>query len=273
MKNNNKIGALLAVVGIVTGLIFLYTIAGQYNLVMNAKIAAGRMDEATSVKIVYPVLGWLGVAASGVWAAALYGFLKNQRWAWIAGVMAASFQLLGGFFPAIPAMDSQLPTPTLIVFVLAAILWFGMMVIGGVKAWVVSVAFIAGIAFVLTYMDGVAPISKFTTSHDNPFWNGMYMMTQQIAWMGAWAWAAFIFALVAKKRWVIPIGIFAAVLSMIAGYPLGINNALFEVKRFSLFLPAPLISTALLVYLLLPGTQKKLDQWVKSDGENAAAVP
>ena len=264
MKGNNKLGALLAIVGIIIGLIFLYQMAGQYNLVMNAKINTGRLDEATSVRIVYPVLGWLGVTASAVWAAAMYGFLKNQKWAWIAGVMAASFQLLGGFFPAIPAMDSQLATPTLLVFVLAAVLWFGMMLIGGVKGWVVLLAFVAGIAFVLTYMDGVAPISKFTTSKDNPFWNGMYMMTQQIAWIGAWGWAAFIFALVAKKKWVIPMGIFAAVMSMIAGYPLGINNALYEVHRFSLFLPAPIISTLLLVYILLPGTQKKLNDWVAS---------
>lgn len=268
MKNNTKIGAVLAVVGLITGLLYMYLMAGQYNTVMVAKELAGRFDEATAVTITYPVLGWLGISAGAFWVVVLYAFLKKMKWAWIGGVMAASFQLLGGFFPAIPAMDSQLATPTLMVFGLAAILWFSMMAIGGVRIGIVGLAFVAGLAFVLTFMDGVAPISKFTTSHDNPFWNGMYMMTQQIAWLSAWAWAVFIFALVAKKRWVVPIGIFAAVMSMIAGYPLGINNAI-EAQRFSLFLPAPIISTLLLIYILLPKTQQMLEKRLTDDTQSA----
>jgi hypothetical protein len=54
-------------------------------------------------------------------------------------------------------------------------------------------------------------------------------------------------------------------MSMLAGYPLGLHNALAEVHRFSMFLPAPLMSTGLLIYLLLPATKKMLEAW------NAAA--
>jgi hypothetical protein len=50
-------------------------------------------------------------------------------------------------------------------------------------------------------------------------------------------------------------------MSIIAGYPLGIHNAFFEAHRFSLFLPAPLISTGLLVYLALPGTRRMVEVW------------
>jgi antibiotic biosynthesis monooxygenase (ABM) superfamily enzyme len=46
-----------------------------------------------------------------------------------------------------------------------------------------------------------------------------------------------------------------------AGYPLGLNNAFNEVHRFSMFLPAPLLSTALLIYLVLPSTRKMLEKW------------
>ncbi|MDO9302611.1 MAG: hypothetical protein Q7T89_14585, partial [Anaerolineales bacterium] len=55
-------------------------------------------------------------------------------------------------------------------------------------------------------------------------------------------------------------GIFAALMSMLGGYPLGINNVL-EAGRFSLFLPAPLMSTGLLIYLLLPSTRRMLEAW------------
>lgn len=272
MKNNFKLGALLAVIGILTGLIIFYLLASQYNLVIDTKIDTGRTDEATSVTITYAVLGWIGITAGAIWATVLYGFLRRETWAWFWGAVAATIQLLVGFFPMIPAMDSHLPTPTLVVFGLAAVLWFGMLLIGGVEKRIITLTFIAGLAYVLTFIDGVAPISKYTTSHDDPFWNGMYVMSQQINWWGAAAWAVFIFAVLRKKSWAIPVGIFAGVMSMLGGYPLGINNALFEVHRFSMFLPAPLTSTGLVIYLLLPGTHEMLRSWTTKAEDWSPAV-
>lgn len=265
MRNNNKLGIVLAVIGIVTSLIIFYLLAMQYNLVIDAKMGDGRTDEATSVRITYAVLGWVGITAGALWAAVLYGFFKREKWAWFWGAVGATIQLLVGFFPMIPAMDSHLPTPTIIVFALAAILWFGMLIIGGVDKKIIALTFVAGLAYVLTFIDGVAPIAKYTTSHDDPFWNGMYVMSQQVSWWGAAAWAIFIFAVLKKKSWATPLGIFAGVMSMLAGYPLGLHNALVEVHRFSMFLPAPLFGSALVIYLLLPGTQKMLQKWNQSE--------
>ncbi len=248
-----------------TSLIIFYLLAVQYNLVIASKLADGRIDEATSVRITYAVLGWIGIAAGAIWAAALYGFAYKEKWAWFWGAIAATIQLLVGFFPMIPAMDSDLPTPTMVVFILAAILWFGMLLIGGVEKKIIALTFVAGIAYVLTFIDGVAPIAKYTTSHDDPFWNGMYVLSQQVSWWGAAAWAIFIFAVLKKKSWAIPVGIFAGTMSMLAGYPLGLHNALVEVHRFSMFLPAPLISTGLMIYLLLPGTRNMLLKWNQTE--------
>lgn len=44
-------------------------------------------------------------------------------------------------------------------------------------------------------------------------------------------------------------------------YPLGLHNTFFEAHRFLMFSPAPLLSTGLLIYLLLPGTRKMLAGW------------
>jgi hypothetical protein len=261
MKNNHKLGIALSLLGILAGLLAFYLIASQYNQVIGFKIADGRTDEATSVRITYAVLGWIGISAGAIWAAVLYGFIHKEKWSWFWGTVAATFQLLVGFFPAIPAMDSHLPTPTLSVFALGAILWFGMLFIGGVDKKIITLTFIAGLAYVLTFIDGVAPIAKYTTSHNDPFWNGMYVMSQQVSWWGAAAWAIFIFGTLAKKSWAIPVGIFAGSMSMLAGYPLGLHNALFEVHRFSMFLPAPLLSTGLVIYLALPSTRRMLEAW------------
>ncbi|NOY98755.1 MAG: hypothetical protein GXP40_06075 [Chloroflexi bacterium] len=264
MKNNYKIGAILAVIGILAGMLSLYFLASTYNTVIHTHFAAGEWEESNTVRFVYALLGWLGTAAGALSAAVLWGFLKKQDWAWFWGAVAATILLLAGFFPMIPAADSGLSVPTLWVFLLSAVMWFGMLFIGGVDKKVIGLTFTAGLAYVLTFIDGVAPISKFQstfqtakTFSQNPetFWNGMYVMSQQVNWWGAAAWAIFIFAALKRKSWAVPVGIFAGTMSMIGGYPMGIHNVT-QVHRFSLFLPAPLLSTVLLVILCLPNTQK-----------------
>lgn len=264
MKNKNRFGALLALVGIIAGMLSLYFLADTYNTVIHTHFAAGEWEESNTVRFVYALLGWLGTTAGAISAAVLWGFLKKQSWAWFWGAVSATILLLAGFFPMIPAADSGLPSPTLWVFFLAAIMWFGMLIIGDVNKKVIGLTFTAGLAYVLTFIDGVAPISKFQTTfqpaaafvpNSNTFWNGMYVMSQQVNWWGAAAWAVFILAALKQKSWAVPVGIFAGVMSMIGGYPMGIHNV-FEVNRFSMFLPAPILSTVLLVILCLPNTQK-----------------
>ena len=270
MKNNTKLGVGLAVIGILAGILCLYFVADTYNTVIHTHFNAGDWEESNTVRIVYAVLGWLGTAAGALSAAVLWGFLKKQDWAWFWGTVAATVLLLAGFFPMIPAADSGLPVPTMWVFLLGAVMWFGMLFVGGVSGKIITLTFIAGLAYVLTFIDGVAPFSKFQTTfqsaesfvqNPNTFWNGMYVVLQQVSWWGATAWAIFIFATLKKKSWATPVGIFAATMSMLAGYPLGLHNALVEVHRFSMFLPAPIMSTGLLIYLLLPSTQKMLESW------------
>ncbi len=264
MKNNYKLGALLSIVGILAGVLALYFIASTYNTVIHTHFNAGEWEESNTVRLVYALLGWLGTAAGALSAAVLWGFLKEEDWAWFWGAVASTILLLAGFFPMIPAGDSGLPVPTLWVFLLAAVMWFGMLFIGGVHKKVIGLTFTAGLAYVLTFIDGVAPISKFQSTYQFPsefvagadsLWNGMFVVFQQVNWWGAAGWAVFIFAALKQKSWAVPVGIFAATMSIIGGYPMGIHN-MFEVQRFSMFLPAPIISTILLVILCLPKTQK-----------------
>lgn len=266
MKNNYKLGAALAAIGVLAGILCLYFLAATYNTVIHTHFGAGEWEESNTVRVVYAVLGWLGTAAGALSASVLWAFIKKLDWAWFWGAIAATILLLAGFFPMIPAADSGLPVPTLWVFLLAAVMWFGMLFIGGVDKKIIGLTFTAGLAYVLTFIDGVAPISKFQSTfqapeafiqNQNTFWNGMYVLSQQVNWWGAAAWAVFIFAALKQKSWSVPVGIFAAVMSMIGGYPMGIHNVA-EVQRFSMFLPAPILSTILLIVLLLPGTQKLL---------------
>ena len=256
MKGNKKLGMFLAIFGILAGLLLAYQIASIYQPTIEGKIAGGRPDEGITVQIVFAILGWLTLAGTALMAVALYGFVYKQEWAWFWGTVAATIFMLSAFFPIIPPASVGLPSPTISSFFIAGILWFGMLIVGGVEKKIIAIAFVAGLAYVLTFMDGVASISRYQTVPES-FPHGMYAVTQMVNWWGAVAWAMFIFSLLLHKKWVLPLGIFAACMSMLGGYPLGLREV-FTGQGFSMFLPAPLIGTALLIYLLLPSTRKLL---------------
>lgn len=262
MKDNYKLGAILAAAGMVTGLLILLILAGAYTPNIAGKIAEGRPDEAVTVRIVFALLGWLGVAAGALWTMVLYGFLNKARWAWGWGVVAASLQILCGFFPMIPAASIDLPTPTAAIFVLAFVWWFGMLLVGGVDKRVMALAFASGLAYVLTFIDGVGAISRYQTVPEG-FPHGMYGLSQMVNWWGAAAWVVFIYALVKGKTWAPQLGVFAAAMSIFGGYPVGLTDVI-RLGRFSMFLAAPVIATILLVVFLLPGTQRLMAGWSKA---------
>lgn len=266
LKNNHKLGIALSIVGILTGLLILFIMADIYATNIEGKIADGRPDEAITVQIVFAILGWLGVSAGALWVAVLYGFANKTKWAWFCGTAAAIIQILSGFFPMIPPSSIGLPAPTIWIFLLGFVLWFGMLFIGGVDPKIIAIAFFSGMAYVLTFIDGVGAISRFQTESEG-FVHGMYAMSQMVNWWGAGAWAIFILALVKRKTWALPVGIFATSMSIFGGYPVGLTDVI-AIKQggFSMFLVAPVISTGILIYLLLPGTKSLLTTWAQAEG-------
>ncbi len=262
-KNNHKLGAALAVVGILIGFLVLYLIAVTYIPIVEGKILEGRPDEAITVRIVHALMGWIGMTGGAIWAVVLFGFLNKKDWAWSLGVVAGTLQLLAGFFPMIPPASIGMPTPTLWVFLIAFALWFGMLFIGGVKNKIITLAFVSGLAYVMIFIDGVGAISRYQTVKESTL-IGMYAMGLVVTWWAAAAWAIFIYFLVKGKNWTVEVGIFAASLSIIAGLPVGLTDVV-RLSRFSMFLPGPLLSAILLVVILLPNTQKLINDWIEAE--------
>lgn len=262
LKNNHKFGAALAVIGILVGLAFLFIMSSIYQPNIDGKLAGERPDEAITVRIVFAILSWVGVSAGALWVMVLYGFLSGAGWAWFWGTVAATVQILAGFFPIIPPSSIGLPAPTMYVFIIAFVLWFGMLLVGGVDRKIIALAFVAGLAYVLTFIDGVGAISRHQTEEQG-FISSIYAMSQMINWWGAAAWAAFILSLVKGKSWTLPLGVFAAAMSMFGGFPVGVTDVIVQ-GRFSMFLVAPTLSTVLLVVLLSPGIRKMVSDWSAS---------
>jgi len=257
MKGNYKLGTALAIVGILTAVLLIILLASIYMPTVEGKILDARPDEAITVRIVFALLGWVGMSAGALWIVVLYGFQNNKEWAWGWGSVAAMAQIVAGFFPIIPPASIGMTFPTIWVFLIAFALWFGMLFVGGVQKKIFILAFFSGLAYVLTFIDGVGAISRYQTVEQS-FMVGMYAVGQMVNWWGAAAWVVFIFALVKGKSWTIPAGIFAASMSIFGGIPVGLTDVV-RLGRFSMFLPAPIISAVLLVVLLLPGTKKLIE--------------
>ena len=196
MKNFKNIGIILSIAGIFAGLLLFYLLAQNYMIVVDGKIVGARPDEAIAVEVTHAILGSLGIIASALWAAVLYGFFHNQQWAWRWGAMAAALQMLAGFFPTIPAKSIDLPAATMPVFLIAVVLWFGIMYVGRVNRKVIVFTFVAGLAYVLTFINGVAVISRYQHlgfETDIPkVLKGMYAVVQMSTWVGAAIWLIFI---------------------------------------------------------------------------------
>jgi len=263
MKDNHRLGVVLAAIGSIVGLLAFYLFIIIYNPMIQVELDAGRPDEAFVVRFVFPLLGYLAITAGSLWIVALYGFLIRQRWAWSLGLVASTLSLLAGFFPMIPAMSRSATPYTAAIFFPSLLLWIGLLFVRPIRPRIGLLAFIAGLAYILAFMDGVATIDKIQLSVDQPRLNGMYVMVQQINWWASAAWAVFVFALLNRKTWAQPLGIFAGLMAAIGGFPLGVVNML-EVGRFSMFIPSPILSTALVVTLILPATRRLLLEWAEA---------
>ena len=264
MKDNNRLGAFLAVVGSAVGLVAFYQFAVIYNAMIKVELAAGRPDEATVVQFVYPLLGYMAITAGVLWMVALYGFLTGERYAWMLGLVASTLSLLSGFFPMIPAMSRGAMPVTVAIFVPSLVLWVGLLFVRRTPWRVGLLAFAAGLAYVLSFMDGVATIDKIQLSAGQDALNGMYVMVQQINWWGTAAWAVFLLALLGRKSWAQPVGIGAGLMAILGGYPLAVVSMIQE-GRFSLFAPSPLLSTVLVVLLILPRVRGWLHLWARGE--------
>lgn len=262
MQDNFRLGTWLAVLGAIVGLSALYVFPQVYNPMINTMVNLNRVHESWSVRLVFPLLGYLAITSGVLWLLAFYGFLNREKWAWMLGLIGSTFSLLAGFFPMVPAMDGKVFPLTVVIFVPSLVLWIGLFIVRKTDLRIAVLAFFGGIAYVLSFMNGVAPIAKYVASMGQDFLNGLYVMTQEINWWGSAAWAVFIFALLTHRGWARILGIGAGLMAIVGGTPLAVANT-FEVNRFSLFTLSPLLSTVLVVVLLLPASRKWIDEWTR----------
>ena len=249
MKQNYKLGFVLALIGALLGIFGSFLIFTRwYEPMMAAEIAAGRPDEETIVKFIIPALSDFGIIAGVLWAVAAYGFLSKARWAWPVAVTANVLALQGSFFPMIPAASRGLPPVFGIIFAPSLVIYVLLLLFVGRVSWKVLVfSLFSGIAFVLSFMNGVASTDRIMV-----IGTPLYVAVQRLNWIASIGWGVFTIWLIVKPaEWVRVVGLSAGLLEAVAGLPLGAATTL-TFGHFSMFFPAPILSLILIAVLMLP---------------------
>ncbi len=259
-----KIGAIISIIGALLGIFLVYfSFLSVYDTIMASELAEGRaggeaISEGTSVsEFVMPAINDIVLLGGALWAVAAFGFIKKENWAWSTAITANVISLLS-FFMLIPAMSRGISPVYVFVFV-PNLFSFALLLktVRKIDTNIIIISLIAGMAYVMSFMNGVAATDQLLSGGDNVF-----LVGQRLSWIAGFAWAGFVIAILNKKSYTIQLGVFAAITALIASVPLGVVNSIEEAK-FSKFLYASVLSLILKLIFFLPRGNNLITEWVK----------
>ncbi len=225
--------------------IFVTTFEAQ----IQAEIARGSPTEALLASYVLPAVAVVGLLGGVLWLVAAYGFAARRQWAFASAVVGSVLCVLGGFFPMLPWVSSDLGfPPTSVVFALNLILFILLQVrvMPGAKS-VLLFSLLAGIAYVLAFINGVASTHYIITTGEVYF-----VLLQPVNFAASAVWATTAVAIALRKRWAEPAVLAGGAAALLGGIPVALLTQT-ELGRLSLFWPSPLVSLALLAAVFLTG--------------------
>ena len=269
MKQNRKLGGALAVVGALMGIVGHYVLyMNWYERGMSAKAAEPGCE--ILLKYLHPFLTDVGMLAGVLFAVSAYGFFTARKWAFFLSVIAIVLALQGSWFVNVPFMAAGLPPVYFILFWPYLIIFFLLLRLVGDVPWIRTViGFLAGMAFVFCFMNGIASTSRIITVGAP-----IFVLVQRLHWAAMIGWGVVTVGIIMRPReWMRVVGLSAATLELIVGIPLAIVTAQ-EMGRFSLFALAPICCLVLLVLFLIPKVWDRLEEsTVKAQDEVLDSSP
>jgi len=265
METRSKVAVLISVLGAVLGIVVIYASFLQvYDPIMASEIADGRAGGASITdglsvsKYVMPVVNDIGIIGGVIWAVSAYGFIKREKWAWNTAILANVLSLLS-FFMLIPAMSRGISSVYAFVFIPNIIAFFLLLgYVRQVDPEIIALSTVAGMAYVMTFMNGVAATDQMLSGGSQ-----IFLIGQRLNWIASIAWGSFVVALLIQKKWALPLGLGTALLTLVAGLPLGVVTTM-QSARFSMFFLAPILALLLKLSLVLPGRNKIIMKWLGS---------
>lgn len=257
MKTNYKLGGILAAIAAVIGIVGHFVLFFQwYQAGMHAESAEPGCE--ILLEWIHPLLANMGLLAAALFAVSSYGYFTKKRWAFALSVFGLILALLGSFFVNIPFLAAGLPPVYFMLFFPYTIIYFLILILVEKISWSRTLlALVAGICYILCWMNGVSSTSRIITVGAD-----LFVLVQKLHFVAMIGWAVVTAGILLKPReWQRVVGLAAGATELIVGIPLGIVTTQ-ELGRFSLFSLAPLLSLVLVVLLVWPGLWKK---WTKHD--------
>jgi hypothetical protein len=240
-----------------------------YDPIMASEMSAGRAGGESIVngvsvsKYVMPVVNDITIIGGVIWAIAAYGFIKREKWAWQRAILANVLSLLS-FFMLIPAMSRGISPIYVAVFVPNIIAFFLLtLYIKKIDLKIVAISTVAGMAYVMSFMNGVAATDQMLSGANNVF-----IIGERLSWVAALGWGAFVVALLTRKKWFLQLGLFASLLTLVASIPMGVVISV-ESAKFSMYFFAPLLALLLKISFIVPKSNQFITQWVNREAKPA----
>ena len=253
MERNNRLGAVLALIGAVLG------IAGTYLIFLNWYTPALTAEAAEPgceilLKYLMPALSDFGILAGVLYAVSAYGFFTAAGWAFPVAVIANILALQGSWFINVPFMAAGMPPIYFTIFFHNLLLYFLFMRSVGKVPWNRTlIAAVTGMAFIFCFMNGVASWSRILTIGAH-----LFVIVQRLNWIAFIGWGIVTAGILLHPReWMRVIGLAAGFLELVVGIPLAISTTI-GLGRFSMFSLGPIFSLILVVLFIWPNMWQKL---------------
>lgn len=248
MKINYRLGAILAIVAALLGIIGHFVLfMDWYEIGMHAESAEPGCE--ILLKTIHPLLADFGILGGVLFAISAYGFFTRKHWAFFLSVVALVLALLGAWFVNVPYMAAGLPPVYFILFLPYVVLYFLFLVAVGNVPWSrVLLALFTGIAYIFCWMNGIASTSRIITQGAP-----IFTFVQRLHFLAMIGWAVVTVGIIMQPReWLRVVGLIAGVTELVMGIPLAIATGV-ELGRFSLFAMAPIACFFLVVVMVWPG--------------------
>ena len=264
MKEKMKVGAVIAIIGALLGIFVTYVgFMNVYDPIMASEMAAGRANGESIVtgisvsKYVMPVVNDTIILGGVLWAIAAYGFMRKEKWAWQSAVIANVISLLS-FFMLIPAMSRGISPIFMAVFIPNIIIFFLLtLYVKRIDLKVVLLSTVAGMAYVMSFMNGVAATDQMLSGGSNVF-----VIGELLSWIAALGLGTFVVATLTRKTWALPLGLASALTVLIASVPMGVIVSQMSAK-FSMYFFVPILALILGIILLIPKGNEMVAKWVR----------
>lgn len=248
MKLNYRLGGILATVSAVIGVVgFMVLFLNWYHIGMAAPSAEPGCE--ILLESIHPLLTDFGLFAAVLFAVSAYGFFTKQNWAMFLSVVGIVLALLAAWFINVPYMAASLPPVYFVLFWPYLIIYFLFMrSVAGISWRRTLIGLLAGLAYIVCWMNGVSSTSRIIT-HGAP----IFVLVQKLHFIAMLGWAVVTVGILMKPTpWMRVLGLVAGVSELVVGIPLTVVT-MAQLGRFSLFALAPIICLILVILFVWPG--------------------